>query len=82
MHTETHRRVAVATSTLACVVAIVSCANPAQAEIDRGDELAYTGRYDEALAAYNAALELDPDSVDALAGRGCAEPHRCRRSDR
>jgi len=47
----------------------------AQAEVDRGDELAYTGRYDEALAAYNAALELDPDRLDALAGRGCAEIH-------
>jgi len=70
--TRTYRRVAVAISTLACAIAAVSCGNPAQANIDRGEELANTGRYDEAVAAYSAALELDPDNTEALAGRGCA----------
>ena len=67
-----YRRIAVATL-LVCAVALGSCTNPAQLEIDRGQELAAAGRDDEAIVAFNAALNLVPDNAEALAGRGCAE---------
>lgn len=54
------------------LLTLVSCSNPAQAEIDRGDALLTANKVDEAFAAYDAALAIDPDDPAALAGRGCA----------
>ena len=51
---------------------LVSCGNPAQAEVDRANELLNNGRDAEAFDAFVAALELDPDNAEALVGRGCA----------
>ena len=51
---------------------LVSCSNPAQAEIDRGDGLLTANKVDEAYAAYDAALKLDPDNPAGPGGRGCA----------
>jgi tetratricopeptide (TPR) repeat protein len=59
---------------LIAVLTLVSCANPAQAEIDRADDLLTANKLEEARAAYEAALALDPDNPDALAGRGCSRP--------
>jgi tetratricopeptide (TPR) repeat protein len=72
VYVQRFRQLAVATVTLVLGMVALSCSNPAQAEIDRGAELASTGRNDEAIAAYRAALELDPDNAEALTGRGCA----------
>jgi len=67
-------RLAIALLTLAGAITVVACSNPAQGEIDRGDELFNADKFEEAFAAYNAALELDPDNARALAGRGCSRP--------
>lgn len=70
-----HRLIDGATLALVGALAVGGCANPAQPEIDRGSELLNTGRWDEAFTAYSAALELDPDNIEALTGRGCAAVH-------
>ncbi len=44
---------------------LVSCGNPAQAEVDRANELLNNGRDAEAFDAFVAALELDPDNAEA-----------------
>lgn len=38
----------------------------------RGNELAQEGRFEEAIAEYQAALETDPDSVSAMVNLGIA----------
>lgn len=68
------RRSAIAALTIAAIT-VAACSNPAQAEIDRGNELAETGKLGEAFTAYDAALEIDPDNPNALAGRGCSRLH-------
>jgi Tfp pilus assembly protein PilF len=42
----------------------------AQAAATRGQTLARSGKTEEALAAFNHALELDPNNAQALYGRG------------
>ena len=37
-----------------------------------GVQLAKEGRYDEAIAMYKKALEIDPTCADALVARGAA----------
>lgn len=45
----------------------------ANAHYNRGNALARAGRLDEALAAYDAALALDPQHTDAVANRRLVE---------
>ena len=67
------RRSVVATI-MACALLLGSCSSPAgKTEIDRGHELAAAGKDDEAIVAFNAALAIDPNNAEALAGRGCSE---------
>ncbi|MFC7301339.1 vWA domain-containing protein [Cognatiluteimonas weifangensis] len=50
----------------------------ADAAYNRGNALARQGRYDAALAAYDAALRLQPDMADAIANRKAVEAARKR----
>lgn len=45
----------------------------AEAAYNRGNALALAGRYEEAIAAYDKALEAAPDMSDALANRAAVE---------
>lgn len=47
--------------------------NAAEGHYNRGNALAHTGDYDAAIAAYDAALELDPGMEDALFNRSLVE---------
>ena len=69
-------KVAGAIALIVSGVVLASCANPAQVEIDRANELLNSRRSAEAFDAFVAALELDPDIAEALAGRGCAQVDR------
>lgn len=37
---------------------------------DMGHAFCKTGQYDRAITAFEAALKIDPESVDALSGKG------------
>lgn len=45
----------------------------ADAAYNRGNALAKSGRYEDAIAAYDEALRLQPDMVDALANKRAVE---------
>jgi tetratricopeptide (TPR) repeat protein len=48
----------------------------AEEEYDRGVDLFAEGKYDDAIAAYDAALALDPGFVDALHGLAMAHAEK------
>lgn len=48
----------------------------AEQHYDRGVDLFAEGKYDDAIAAYDAALALDPGFVDALHGLAMAHAER------
>ena len=48
----------------------------AEQHYDRGIDLFAEGKYDDAIAAYDAALALDPGFVDALHGLAMAHAER------
>ncbi len=47
--------------------------NDADAQYNRGNALAKAGRYEDAIAAYDAALRLRPDLADAAANKRAVE---------
>lgn len=54
-------------------IAGFSVNNTADAHYNRGNSLALLGNYAEAIAAYDLALEMDPDHTDALHNREVVE---------
>lgn len=54
-------------------VAAFSANNTVDGHYNRGNSLALTGNYAEAIAAYDIALGLDPDNVDALHNKEIVE---------
>jgi tetratricopeptide (TPR) repeat protein len=44
--------------------------NDKQAWLSKGDSLNRMGNFSEAIAAYDAALKIDPNYVNALDGKG------------
>jgi Tfp pilus assembly protein PilF len=67
-----YRGLAISILVLACVGVIGGCASRAQGEIERGRQLLSDNKREEAFAAFDAAVALDPKNADALAGRGCS----------
>src|SRR6185312_11550610 len=55
---------------LASEAPVESARPPAQGDVDRGDALLKDRRFQEAVAAYDHALSIDPKNADALTGRG------------
>lgn len=53
----------------------------AEALYNRGNALAKQGRYDEAIAAYDAALKRQPGMADAIANRAAVDRARRQPSD-
>jgi tetratricopeptide (TPR) repeat protein len=51
---------------------------PAERALDKADELAMEGRYEEALSELTRAIELDPKNASAFGARGAlyADMHR------
>ena len=50
---------------LATVMLILGCVSPAQEQVIKGDSFLKQLQWDEAIAAYNKAIELDPKLNDA-----------------
>lgn len=60
----------------ALAMSVVGCGGPeegtAEWYLDRGNELAEEGRYEEAIEEYTKAIEIDPDYAAAYNNRGYA----------
>lgn len=58
---------------LLCVVLFaLACMNPALEHVQQGTAYREQGKFDEAIAEYTKAIELDPDLAVAYNNRGCA----------
>ena len=50
----------------------LACTNPALEHVQQGTAYREQGKFDEAIAEYTKAIELDPDLAVAYNNRGCA----------
>lgn len=58
---------------LLCVMLFaLACANPALEHVQQGTAYREQGKFDEAIAEYTMAIEIDPDLAVAYNNRGCA----------
>ena len=57
---------------LATVISTLGCGKSAQTYVVKGGSLFLEGQRDEAIAAYNKAIEIDPKYAKAYLGRGIA----------
>jgi tetratricopeptide (TPR) repeat protein len=57
---------------LATVILTLGCGNSAEQYVAKGASLYLQGQRDEAIAAYNKAIEINPKYVKAYLGRGIA----------
>ncbi len=53
-------------------VLLVACKTPLEQYLDRGTKYFDQGKWDEAIAAYTQAIELDPNNVLAYTNRGAS----------
>ena len=57
---------------LAAVILTLGCVSPAEQQLVKGNSFRDLEQWDEAIAAYSKAIELDPNLAIAYAGRGFA----------
>ena len=55
---------------LAVMMVVLGCKDYAVVHLDKGNRHLAQGQFDEAIAAYTRAIELDPESVTAYSNRG------------
>lgn len=56
----------------ALMVSTLACLSPEYQHLNKGDKYSEKGQWDDAIAEYNSALEINPDFLEALFNRGTA----------